>query len=104
MSTHNKRDTEDRATKEKRVYPRYACHEPTFYSTTNGVYEGIIRNRDKEGVKGVFIETSEDLAFGAVVTVWISSPGENEGKKLRGMIARKEPGGYAVQFTRRLNE
>jgi hypothetical protein len=38
------------------------------------------------------------------ITVAISSAGEKEGKKLRGMIARKEPGGYAVQFTGRLNE
>ena len=104
MSTHNAQNTENRATKEKRAHPRHACHEPTFYSTKDGLYEGIIRNRDKEGVKGVFIATSEDLAFGEVVTVAISSPGENEGKKLRGMIARKEPGGFAVQFTGRLNE
>ena len=105
MSTHNKQDAEDRATKEKRAQPRYACRELTFYSTRDGVYEGIIRDRDKEGVKGIFIETSEDLAFGEIVTVLISSPGENEGrKKIRGMIARKEPGGYAVQFTERLNE
>jgi hypothetical protein len=104
MSTHNKPDTADRATKEKRAHPRHACHEPTFYSTKDGVYEGIIRDRDKEGDKGIFFATSEDLAIGMVVTVAISSPGENEGKKLRGMIARKEPGGYAVQFTGRLNE
>ena len=104
MSTHNKQEPEDRAIKEKRAYPRYACHEPTFYSTKGGVYEGIIRDRDKKGVKGIFIATSEDLAAGDVVTVAISSPDENEGKKIRGMIARKEPGGYAVQFTSRLNE
>ncbi len=104
MSTHNKQDTDNRATKEKRVHPRYACHESTFYSTKDGVYEGIIRDRDKEDEKGIFIATSEDLAVGGVVTVAISSPGENKGKKLRGMIARKEPGGYAVQFTGRLNE
>ena len=104
MSTHNKQDTKDRATKERRVRPRHACHEPTFYSTKDGLYEGIIRDRDKEGVKGIFIETSEDLAVGDVVTVAIPSPDENEGKKMRGMIARKEPIGYAVQFPRRLNE
>ena len=104
MSAHNKQDTEDKKTKEKRAHPRLLCHEPTFYSTKSGVYEGIIRDRDKEGVKGIFIATSEDLSLGDVVTVAISSPGKNEGKKLRGMIARKEPGGYAVQFTDRLNE
>lgn len=103
MSTHNKQDPEDMATKEKRVHPRHACHEPTFYSTKDGLYEGIIRDRDKDGVKGIFIATSEDLAVGEVVTVAISSPSENKGKKLRGMIARKETGGYAVQFTKRLN-
>jgi len=91
-------------TKEKRTHPRVACHEPTFYSTKDGVYEGVIRDRDKEGVKGIFIATSEDLPLGGIVTVAISSPGENEGIKLRGMIARKEPGGYAVQFTGRLNK
>ena len=104
MSIHNKQGTEDSAIKEKRDHLRHACHEPTFYSTKDGVYEGIIRDRDKEGDKGIFFATSEDLAIGMVVTVAISSPGENEGKKLRGMIARKEPGGYAVQFTGRLNE
>jgi hypothetical protein len=104
MSTDNKKDTEDRAIEEKRAHPRYACHEPTFYAKKDGVYEGIIRDRDKEGVKGIFIATSEDLNLGEVVTVAITSPGENEGKKLRGMIARKEPGGYAVQFTNRLNK
>ena len=104
MSTHNKKGAKDRATKEKRAHPRYACRELTFYSTKGGVYEGIIRDRDKEGVKGIFIATSENLSVGEIVTVAISSPGENEGKKLRGMIARKEPGGYAVQFTGRLNE
>ncbi len=104
MSTHNKKGAKDRATKEKRAHPRYTCRELTFYSTKGGVYEGIIRDRDKEGVKGIFIATSENLSVGEIVTVAISSPGENEGKKLRGMIARKEPGGYAVQFTGRLNE
>jgi hypothetical protein len=104
MSTDNKQDSEDRGTKEKRTHTRHDCHEPTFYSTKDGLYEGIIRNRDKEGDKGIFIATSEDLAFGEVVTVAISSPGETEMKKIRGMIARKEPGGYAVQFTSRLNE
>ena len=104
MSTHNKKGAKDRATKEKRAHPRYACRELTFYSTKDGVYEGIIRDRDKEGVKGIFIATSENISVGEVVTVAISSPGKNKGKKLRGMIARKEPGGYAVQFTGRLNE
>ena len=104
MSTHNKKGKENRATKEKRTHPRHACHDPTFYSTKDGVYEGIIRDRDKEGVKGIYISTSEDLAVGTVVTVAIPSPDENEGKKIRGMIARKEPGGYAVQFTKRLNK
>jgi len=104
MPTHNKQNTEDRPTKEKRVHPRYACHETTFYSKKNGVYEAIIKDRDKEGVKGIFIATSENLAVGEVVTVAISSPSGNERKKLRGMIARKEPGGFAVQFTNRLNK
>jgi len=104
MSIHNKQDAKDKKTKEKRAHPRYDCRELTFYSTKNGVYEGIIKDRDKEGVKGIFIATSENLSVGQIVTVAISSPGESEGKKLRGMIARKEPGGYAVQFTDRLNE
>jgi len=104
MSTQNKQDKEDKKIKEKRAQPRLLCHEPTFYSTKDGVYEGIIRDRDKEGVKGIFIATSEHLSIGDVVTVAISSPGENEGKKLKGMIARKEPGGYAVQFGGRLKE
>ncbi|MDY6791882.1 MAG: PilZ domain-containing protein [Thermodesulfobacteriota bacterium] len=103
MSTHNKQDAEGKKIKEKRAYPRLVCHEPTFYSIKSGVYEGIIRDRDKEGVKGIFIATSEHLAIGEVITVAISSPGEKEGKKLKGMIARKEPGGYAVQFLDRLN-
>lgn len=104
MSTRDKQDKENRATKEKRAHTRHVCHDLTFYSTKDGVYEGIIRDRDKEGIKGIYISTSEDLAVGAIVTVAISSPGENKGKKLRGMIARKEPGGYAVQFTKRLNK
>jgi predicted SPOUT superfamily RNA methylase MTH1 len=101
MSTLNKQDTEDKKIKEKRAYPRLVCHEPTFYSIKGGVYEGIIRDRDKQGVKGIFIATSEQLSIGEVITVAISSPGENEG--IKGMIARKEPGGYAVQFADRLN-
>ena len=104
MPTHNKKDKENKTTKEKRAHPRQVCHDPTFYSTKDGVYEGVIRDRDEEGVKGIYISTCEDLAVGEVVTVAILSPGENEVKKLRGMIARKEPGGYGVQFTRRLNE
>ena len=104
MPTHNEHDTDNRAAKEKRAHPRIACHETTFYATKDGLYEGIIRDRDKEGDKGIFIATSEDLAYGEVVTVAISSPGETEMKKIRGMIARKEPGGYAVQFTNRLNQ
>ena len=103
MSTDNKQDSEDRGTKYKRTHTRHDCHEPTFYSTKHGLYEGVIRNRDKEGDKGIFIATSEDLSIGEVVTVAISSPGEKEVKKIRGMIARKEPGGFAVQFTGRLN-
>ena len=104
MPTHNEQDTDNRTAKERRAHPRIACHEPTFYATKDGVYEGIIRDRDKEGDKGIFIATSKNLHVGEVVTVAISSPGEREGKKLSGMIARKEPGGYAVQFTGRLNE
>ena len=104
MPTNKEQDTDNRAAKEKRAHPRIACHEPTFYATKDGLYEGIIRDRDKEGNKGIFITTSKDLNVGEVVTVAISSPGEMEGKKLRGMIARKEPGGYAVQFTDRLNK
>ena len=80
MSTHNKQDIKGRAIKERRVLLRHVCHEPTFYSKKNGVYEGIIRDRDKEGIKGIFIATSEDLSVGEVVTVAISSPGKNEGK------------------------
>ena len=104
MSTHNKLDTEDRATKEKRAYKRHACHEPTFYSTLDGLHEGVIKDRDKEGVQGIFIETSEHHAIGDVVTIAISSPDEDESKKMKGIIVRKEPGGYAVHFARRLNE
>ena len=81
MSAHKEQDAEDRKTKEKRVHPRIACHEPTFYSTKNGVYEGIMRERDKGGVRGVFIASREHLSIGEVVTVAISSPGEDEGKK-----------------------
>ena len=103
MSTHNKKDAENKKTKEKRAQPRVVCHEPTFYSTKRGLYEGIIRDRDKEGVKGIFIATNENLSIGEVITVAISSPGENQGKKIKGMVARKEPGGYAVQFTSRLD-
>ena len=103
MSTHNKQDAEYKKIKEKRAYHRLVCHEPTFYSIKGGVYEGIIRDRDKQGVKGIFIATSEQLSIGEVITVAISSPGENKGKKIKGMIARKEPGGYAVQFADRLN-
>ncbi|MBW1849679.1 MAG: hypothetical protein JRJ27_21735, partial [Deltaproteobacteria bacterium] len=51
----------------------------------------------------IFIATNENLSIGEIITVAISSPGENEVKKIKGMVARKEPGGYAVQFTDRLN-
>jgi hypothetical protein len=104
VSTHNKHHTAIKSTKEKRAHKRHVCHEPTFYSTRKGVYEGIIKDRDKEGVYGIFFETSEVLAVGEVVTIAISTPGEKEGRKIKGMIARKEPGGYAVQFTPRLNK
>lgn len=104
MSTPIKQDTRGRPTKERRAHPSFASYEPTFYSAKDGVFEGIIRDRDKEGAQGVFIAISEDLSAGEVVTAAILSPGEEEGKKLRGMVARKEPGGFAVQFTRRLNE
>ena len=104
MSTNNKQDEEGKKIKEKRAYPRHVCHEPTFYSIKGGVYEGIIRDRDEEGVKGIFIATSEQFSIGEVITVATASPGENEGKKLKGMIVRKEPGGYAVQFVDRLNK
>lgn len=103
MSTHSKQDAKDKKIKEKRAQPRVVCNEPTFYSSKSGLYEGIIRDRDKQGIKGIFIATNEDLYIGEVITVAISSPGENEGKKIKGMVARKEPGGYAVQFSDRLN-
>ncbi len=104
MSSQNKQDKKDKTAKEKRIHTRNVCYESTFYSTKDGLYEGIIRNRDKEGIKGVFIATDEDLSIGEVVTVAISAPDEKGSKKLRGMIARKEPRGYAVQFTKRLNK
>ena len=104
MPTHNEQDTDNKTAKERRAHPRHACHEPTFYSTKAGLYEGVIRDRDREGDKGIFISTSEDLLIGQVITVAISSPDENEGKKMKGIIIRREPGGYAVQFARRLNE
>ena len=80
MTTHNKKDAENKKTKEKRGQPRVVCHEPTVYSIKRGLYEGIIRDRDKEGVKGIFIATNENLSIGEVITVAISSPGENQGK------------------------
>lgn len=103
MTPHNKQGNEESEIMEKRSHSRHSCNEPTFFSTVDGLHEGVIKNRDKEGVKGIFIETSENLTVGDVVTVAISSPDEEEGKKLKGIIARKEPGGYAVQFTERLN-
>jgi hypothetical protein len=102
MPSHKKQNAKGKKIKEKRAYPRVVCHEPTFYSSKGGVYEGVIRDRDKQGIRGIFIATSEDLSIGEVITVAITSPGEDQGKKIKGMIARKEPGGYAVQFTDRL--
>ncbi len=103
MPTHNKQDEKNKKIKEKRAQPRVVCREPTFYSTKSGLHEGIIRDRDKGGLKGVFVATNENLSIGEIITVAISSPGENEVKKIKGMVARKEPCGYAVQFTDRLN-
>ena len=103
MPTHNKQDANNKKIKEKRAQSRVVCREPTFYSTKSGLYEGIIRDRDKGGLRGIFIATNENLSIGEIITVAISFPGENEVKKIKGMVARKEPGGYAVQFTDRLN-
>ncbi len=49
MSTDNKQDSEDRGTIEKRVHTRHDCHEPTFFSTKDGLYEGIIRDPQTHG-------------------------------------------------------
>jgi hypothetical protein len=92
------------ATDEKREHPRYTCFQTTFYSTRDGLYEGVIRDKDKEGVKGVFIATDEHLLVGQVVTVAIPASGEEKGKKLKGVIVRREAGGVGVHFKSLLNE
>jgi len=103
MTTQRKNDAADKGTKEKRKSPRYACFETTFYSTEKGVYEGVIKNKDKD-TKGIFILTNEKLRVGEVITVAIPASDKNKGLKLRGEIVRKQPDGFGVHFKRYLNE
>jgi len=105
VSIHNnKQDKVTKTMEEKRKHRRYPCFESTFFLTKKGLYEGVIKNKDKEAVKGVFIATEEDITVGEVITVAIPSSGEKKGRKLRGVIVRKQPGGFGVQFKNNLND
>jgi hypothetical protein len=104
MSINNKRDKANMTMDERREQPRYNCFQSTFYSTMDGVYEGVIRDRDEGAVKGVYFTANENLLVGQVVTIAIPAFGEQKERKLKGVIVRKEPGRFGVHFKSHLNE
>jgi hypothetical protein len=89
--------------KEKREHLRHASSEKTFYATKNELYECTIKDKDAECVKGVFVVTKKDISVGRVITVAVPASGQKKGKKLKGVVVRKSPDGFAVHFKNILN-
>lgn len=86
---------------EKRSHPRETISETTFYSTEDGIYEGIIENI---GMKGVFLQPSKPMAVGDIITVAVPHSGDKEDLKLKGEIVWKDSRGVGVNFKKSLNE
>jgi hypothetical protein len=86
---------------EKRQHPRKKTSVTTFYSTKDGIYEGLIENIGK---RGVFIKPSEPMTKGDIITVAIPRGADKEDLKLKGEIAWKDKRGVGVYFKKSLNE
>lgn len=86
---------------EQREHSRISCILPVDYSTKDRVYRDFIQNL---GNGGVFIETREPLSIGKDISLTFSIPKSQNHYKITGKIIRDENNGFAVQFSKKLNE
>jgi PAS domain-containing protein len=77
--------------------------ESSFCASKSGLHECVIKDKDPECVKGVFIATKESVSVGDVVTIELPASDKKKGKKLKGVIVRKAPDGIGVHFKTILN-
>ncbi len=87
--------------KEQRENSRVNCMLPVDYSTKDRVYRDFIQNL---GNGGVFIETKDPLSVGKSISLTFSIPISQNHYKITGKIVRGEKNGFAVQFSKKLNQ
>ena len=79
---------------EKRFVARKPYSGPVFFSTSRGLFEGVLKNYSKHGL---FIKTSENFAIGTFITVALPHM-ENKLTKLKGQMMWRNSEGYGVEL------
>lgn len=81
---------------ENRKHPRKLLHPPVAFSVAGGPrVEGICHDIS---LGGMFIETSQPPAFGALVKLYVSFADQAQPSEISGTVRWTKPGGMGVQF------
>ena len=104
LSTEEKiallRDLEDRVGVYKRKSPRMPYLAEVDFAMNGKPSKGFIANISESGI---YIESSEKPKEGIEITMAFPPPSRNESVKVKGRVVRTEDGGFAVEFSDKLN-
>jgi len=81
---------------DKRVHPRVSLDSPVSCEVGSAkAFTGMAKDIS---MGGVFIESTEVLAFGAEITIALRLPGAKGDLRLPGIVRWTKPSGFGVQF------
>jgi hypothetical protein len=94
---------EERSRKKKtdnfRKHQRKSCVIPTHYTTSKGIYWGIVKNINRRGIYiEKYLKNQDSLNLGESITVMMPSKITNRTIKIIGEIVWMDRDGYGVRF------